>query len=460
MDTAIIGELMQKVYDYFLTLYHQNSGTASGSTFLSFVPIGTPVDPATFRLNPIDSMYSKALAVEHFSELTNRIPAAINADVFQPTSKTVDGFYNLLLLGSTPATVDNNTLTLFSALKAQAEQQFEPTLGSLLQQQTQFHPTYATPADWYDPSVESNWTSYSFSMTQTQETTETTGSPPILPPIRINPAARSWEWQVLPGKLSPVLENPRLKLIENSNLDEQVRLPSRSVANLHSLPLHLAAKQLNLSTVNLSTAINASQVSPDLNAVSLAEITPIEAESAATATVNTAALNTAALNTSALSAATRELITVQRPISRAIEMEKLVSYTSSQSVSSNNLTVTFKYCLVNADRPWLNQAYLATKGWSVPGYTAGGFSTGTADNNNGVFPALPIACLVIKNLQITADWTQEDITAAQQSAAFGPFSLVGRSIDQTTNTLICDGMQIIGWICQIMPLLPPADSTT
>jgi hypothetical protein len=137
---------------------------------------------------------------------------------------------------------------------------------------------------------------------------------------------------------------------------------------------------------------------------------------------------------------------------------QIINSTSSQAVTSHTIQLTFKYCLMSVDRPWLSQAFLSLPNWQVTGYQAGAFSTGTAQNNPGFFPALPVVFLAIKDLQITADWTESDVSAARQSAALGPFSLLGRTIDDKSPTLSCNGLQIIGWICQIMPDLPPNDS--
>src|SRR5450759_2013587 len=198
--SADVTTLMQQVYDYFLGLFQQRSGSTPGSTFLAFEPIGTPITPDMFKLHSTDTTYSPTLAVEQFSSLVNTIPD-INADVFQRTDKQVDDFYQILLAGSLP--INSNDDTLFATIKAQAAQKFEPTLGSLLKLLVQFHPSYATPRDWYDPSIDSNWAIYTFNSGQS---TSTGGgvTPPNLHPIR------SWYWRVLPEEARPALENQRL----------------------------------------------------------------------------------------------------------------------------------------------------------------------------------------------------------------------------------------------------------
>lgn len=63
--------------------------------------------------------------------------------------------------------------------------------------------------------------------------------------------------------------------------------------------------------------------------------------------------------------------------------------------------------------------------------------------------------LVVKNVNITANWSQEDLARIQgTAAALGPFSLVNYKFNN--GALSAPGMQIIAWVCQVMPALPPA----
>ena len=101
-----VDNLIQNVFNYFLSLYHQNSGAPTGSSFLLFEPIGTHITPNMFKQKLTDTSYSTAKAVEQFSNLTNTIPA-INADTFQRTSNTVEQFYDFLLEGSFPLAQDS-----------------------------------------------------------------------------------------------------------------------------------------------------------------------------------------------------------------------------------------------------------------------------------------------------------------------------------------------------------------
>ena len=477
--SADINTLMQQIHDYFLNLFQQHSTSTLGATFLLFEPIGTPMTPDMFKLHPTDATYMPALAVEQFSSLVNGIPD-MSADTFQRTSKLVDDFYQVILAGSLP--VDSSD-ALFPAIKAQAAQKFEPTLGSLLESLVQFHPSYATPTDWYDLSVGGNWTAYTFNSKQSTSTGIVV-RPPIIHPIR------PWNWRVLPSDIDPASPEHLARYIINT---EHTTNPGAS-ETVHFSPslLALAGQEIQpvsppstvVSSVNPATVtVNpttevATHLSPEALRVPLQAIDRTVLTDAVPVSDHAIASPAGALNEGDIAA--RPMVRENVPISSipireidsgetppripvvlqprqvATELTPLIiKYSSEQTVTTDTLSVSFNYCLVNVARPWFSEAFLSLQNWYVTGYQAGAFSSGTADNNAGLFPTLPVACLLIKDLQITAQWTQQDITVLRQSASLGPFSLVGRTFDGTSATLTASGMQAIGWVCQVMPILPP-----
>jgi hypothetical protein len=92
----------------------------------------------------------------------------------------------------------------------------------------------------------------------------------------------------------------------------------------------------------------------------------------------------------------------------------------------------------------------------VPGYARGDISNGTGAHDPGVLPVLTTGFVAIRNLKIASAWSQQDLAVVQGSASLGPFSLIGRSYDAASGTLTCPGIQIIGWFCSALPVLPPA----
>ena len=121
------------------------------------------------------------------------------------------------------------------------------------------------------------------------------------------------------------------------------------------------------------------------------------------------------------------------------------------AVAASAAEISFDYCIVDIGRPWYHAAFIDDGFWRVPGQAKGALS---ANDGHGQ-PALPVACVAICRLRIRADWTPEDIGNLEQSAQFGPFN-----IDSTVKdgAIGHEGVQIIGWLLQDMPLLPPQGS--
>ena len=132
---------------------------------------------------------------------------------------------------------------------------------------------------------------------------------------------------------------------------------------------------------------------------------------------------------------------------------KIATQTQPQPVETSKFTMSFDYCLVQLWRPWLSGDLLATTSWYVPGAHRGDYASGVPANT-GPFAVLPTAFIAIKNLVIDGAWSENDAAARANAAAFGPFSLLGRSIDDK-NAIHCPGIQIIAWICSVQPQLPP-----
>ncbi len=429
-----IAALQQQIDDYFRSLFHQASGAPPDSIALSFEPVGLPIAPETFKASPADPTYIPLRATMWLSNTANRIPD-LNAQVLPLTSKTIDGFYDILLIGATCAAPD--ALALFGALRSQAQEAFGSASG--------MHLVEPSPADWYDPSITTHWTAYTFTSAETSAPPSDSAPPPA-------PSQQGqWDWGVLP-KYLPVFRPP--PIIVQPPVALTPMLQSSSVAPTDTVPLRdVVAVSKNISI----RAQIGSWAAPALTTSALAQ--PIQFARLLSPEPDAADFRLA--TDDARVVARQALITSQNPdystLMRA-NLSQVSALTTAQPVDSSALSVTFDYCLVTIDRPWLFQAFLALPNWYVPGYPAGAFSSGADTDAAGIFPAIPVAAIVIKDLQISASWTTTDAQAAQQALNLGPFSLVDSAFDQITGTLTCSGMQIIGWVCQIMPFLPPQDA--
>jgi hypothetical protein len=143
------------------------------------------------------------------------------------------------------------------------------------------------------------------------------------------------------------------------------------------------------------------------------------------------------------------------PLIMAQATGQLQANTTTQPVSTNSIDMSFEHCVVTLNRPWWPEVFLMLKQWFVPGYACAEFSDGTGGEDAGLLPILASGFVAIRNLKISTKWSNDDVAAMQGAASFGPFSLVGRTYDAGTGTLTCPGIQIIGWFCEALPILPP-----
>lgn len=500
-----ISHLMKTVYQHFLDLYQQSANeSATRDIFLAFEPIGRTIDSDSYKLHPQDTEFFPAKAIEEFTELTDDVPL-INADVFYRTQKSVEETYGSFILhGATPGTSDQGEVDLFNHLKAASKQTFEDVkLGKFSQTGIEYRPSYAKPQDWYNSTQTDNWTSYTYRMKDEQSSSsqrKTFDRPVQRPSGRffIKPNLQRWQWQVLPLELTPVLSRPQI--IQHVSVDATV-INHAVKAELNQAitapvihPNRARLKQPN----RLRRAVNSPQVlprsltrpsktslSPTLTAKShiqqaqseriiskaiLSEAASQQISVSATAsqgrktttilserdqrTAVSQVMSPALINSirQQIDQSVTSVKTVASQPLQASAMAVLLESAHTQSVESKELSVSFEYCLVDIDRPWLSHTLLQTKGWYVPGYESGELSKGTADDNTGILPALPIAFIVVKDLKISG-WNQSEQKHVEDSVALGPFSLLDRKIDGTS--LTWSGMQIIGWISQVMPLMPP-----
>jgi hypothetical protein len=144
------------------------------------------------------------------------------------------------------------------------------------------------------------------------------------------------------------------------------------------------------------------------------------------------------------------------------------------SSETNDLRVSFEYTLVTIRRPWLNASLFGTKGWDAGNlYAKGLISNGTKRGQDAaVMPLLPTSFVVVRKVKISAKWSKADWslitskTGGGGGFGIGPFSISGSYAHSSSNTsftsamasgtITVPGVQIIGFINQVVPYCPPA----
>ena len=120
-------------------------------------------------------------------------------------------------------------------------------------------------------------------------------------------------------------------------------------------------------------------------------------------------------------------------------------------LDTTTITIALEFSVVRIDRSWWSTPFLDSRGWIVPGLVRGECSM---NNGHGV-PALPVGFVATRNLKITAPWSASDLANLASSVQFGPFNFDSRVVDGGISHA---GIQIVGWLLQDLPQLPPASN--
>ena len=416
----IYAELQKVFLDRFASPREGHPGDAR----VAFA-FGTPIPDDSFRLDDPLRTVSPQLATEFMASHADVVPD-LRESCFIRSTRTVSNQFMLLLNGAT--TANAGTEELLGLVKSECKPLFEPVLGL----KGEYRNLQTTPENWFDVSDEGNWT---------QVVINHQDSPPPPPPGGSGGSHGGFDgsgglsgeflvWKKPPDELTELLAQPvssatfQVEPVKKLNikpavfqphvLDEQVLNVSRPAA-----ALRLRSRRSSFSDQIMVEGQHRFERQPEVlieprkrKFISAAEIT--------------------------------ELVTVVR--------EQSVS----QPVVADGFRLSLRYCMVELKRPWLSDALLSLPGWFVHGFAKGDFSQGVS-SNVGNMAYVPTACIIVRDVSIAANWNDSDKTALQSSSELGGFSLLGRSYDQNTQTLNIPGMQSFAWICQPMPVLPPAD---
>jgi hypothetical protein len=146
-------------------------------------------------------------------------------------------------------------------------------------------------------------------------------------------------------------------------------------------------------------------------------------------------------------------------------------------MDASTLSISAKLSVVRVMRPWMNALLLRTQGWWLTGQKIGGISNGALTGNAaGMLPLMPMAFVVMSDVTIKADFSEEDkkhiesATSGSASVGWGPFSVSGHyshSESHDTSTATYDsggihipGMQVVAWVNSITPQCALVDGST
>ena len=164
----------------------------------------------------------------------------------------------------------------------------------------------------------------------------------------------------------------------------------------------------------------------------------------------------------------REELQLSLPVSRLLLADIVAEPTvPTVTTTSSKLHVHFEHTLVTITRrlgyvQWWHPEFVADDGWYVPGMHRGEL---IPPPDATTAHCLPRALVLVRNVAITGQYTAEAEAAFNgPNAMFGPFLLAPSNIAGSNDasssqetTVLGLGIQVIGILCSLLPVLPPQD---
>jgi len=321
----------------------------------------------------------------------------------QDVDEALDRWNGLLspALPAVPADADPATKAAatdaFNAIKAEAVRLWNRlTLQSLSGLMLDFKPSLASPEDWYDTSSSQAWTSQTFHIDASA------ASPPT--PV----------WRLRP---------------RNEFLAQELKLPPAT---------EFRREQVLEAVVQPAPALDAA--TPE------AEIRPTVAGLADRARMTARLTDDGTGNMHDLLLTDLSRVDLKSRIAASRYLGELAPQAPA---STSSVSITFEYCLVDIRRPWWLDAFVDQGSWYLPTVSAGRL---TAEDNPAALSWLPAAFVAVRNLRIDASWSGDDAANVALATGFGPFKVESAAGGQS---LVHPGLQVIGWLLQHLPPLPP-----
>ncbi len=419
-----INNLIDNVRTFFTDQY---KGVKKSSSFLSFEPLGCIVDPEDFKGE--NEEISNIKAVEQLSILGDRLPE-IEPIFFSSTNRLSSVYEELIESASytgTNLTAEDQTPYMGKFGEVKSESLFKYKEGqkaSINTPEGTYLPVHAFPKNWYDPNG-FFWVKKSFSAKDEDKKPE--------------------------------------KIKSRRGIDKPIPLMWKSNLHVNQESLKKLSKEPSIQKkVNLSAVLNArvqdfkvketkkpelKKESPFLFKTKLKTF-PIIMQPAVSVK-STPVKPQVHLQNLQLE---KRLMVADR-----VKINNVMVNTGTSEgvpVKSNEFSMSFDYNIVYLDRPWFSTSlFHYSKLWYCLSIDEGYFSNGLKDpDNSGVLKCITTAMILIKDLRITAAWTNEDKQNARNSYGLGIFNT--DNLDFKNNELIIPGMQIIGWICEVLPKIP------
>lgn len=446
-------DFISSVYDLLAKTFAIDS--SQSDHFLQMAWPGLTISPADFKPpNQPNGPYDPDIAERTFSSIANIIPT-FDKIRFENSGFEVDDLYELLIAGAIPVGADPNNIDKNPLYKLFSDANFEfinSKKGSKIDANDFYYPCIATPINWYDENASSFWPSINISSGDIKPAT----SQSLFIKFGGNSIIDKGLWKIKPSLIDEVAFKTKLSQALSTKVTSLNLKPITKNEIAKPLEFHLAS---TIKTANISSSdTNKMRTSAFISNLNSARTSQLFTNKMLPTNIFSLDKTKAIINNSKLN---KSKLTLDLPKSGLLGDTMIINSFLNQNLDSkpvsnttNGFSISFKFCRVNISRPWLKLGLLNTKNWYMFGTNIGEYSTGDAVNNPGMFPFLPNSFIVISNLKISANWSQEDKTNFSNSTSFGPFDIRNSSFSQ--NTIEAKGMQVIGWISKLMPILPPS----
>jgi hypothetical protein len=427
-----LDSIHQPLNDFFLNHFQ----TAAGSRVLfRFDALGSVISEQDFiDPNHPDAGYSANLAAERFSDLVNRVPIedsdGLSIDISQAE---IDQTYFFELLNpSLPFVPDgaddqtrNSIVASFSQISADAKKLWdtikqESSTGLMLE----FRPSLASPKDWYDKTNKGNWTTESFKVTE----------PATPTPVDNTPRFQLWRMKIDDATMAQIVPlTVDARPVEPAHLATTLLMahPVRPAMTTPSMVKESFAPASPMMTASVKPMMKGQAAPMNMN---------VEGNAPATAGVSFDLQNTYLRQAS------------QMPLNQRLALLQYINNNApTQPATTNSISISFDYCVVTISRPWYREGFIDDTSWYIPSKTKGQL---TAHDSGANLILLPVGFVAIRRLNIQAQWPAEDKACSQHATDFGPFKVDSGMVNDTVSH---EGIQIIGWLLERMPDLPPND---
>ncbi len=447
-------DFISSVYDLLAKTFHTDSATTN--VYLQMAWPGFSLSPSDFKLSSQpNGPYNPAVAERTFSSIANIVPA-FSTIKFDNSGFEVSDIYELLIASAIPVGATQSDVDKFPLFKLFSDANFEylnAKKGSVEDPNDVYYPCVATPNNWYDESASSSWQTINISSSEVKQQSPSStfvkaGGVSI---------ANQGVWKLRPETINEnVIKADMQKVLvsKTAAINAKFKLAPNVIAKPMALNIATAAKEANMEITDASV-MRTSTFAARLNVARQSQMfTQKSVPTNALATNKyQSILQAATLDKSNLALSTGKKVSLADSIMvKSVLNQQLPNKPASNDTSG--FSISFRVCRVNIDRHWFNLTLLNTKNWYMFGTVAGEYSTGSAEANPGMFPFVPVSFIVISNLKITANWSQQDKDTFSKSVSFGPFDIRNGTFNQ--NTIEVKGLQILGWISKLMPVLPPA----